>query len=210
LFFKRLNTQNPKTAAASMVFASPSRKTGTQPIKEIRVMPKINRATQQDRDRKMIAAIQKYLMSIVSILVRGVGYTPAQLITLLQNDIAAADAATKAKAALHDAVIAAKTQRATMTPLLTGFRTYILNQFKDASIISDFGFTPQKEPARTVADKATAATKAKATRTARHTMGAKQKKSVTGTTTAPTAATSVTTVPVTTASTPAAASKPAQ
>jgi hypothetical protein len=173
-------------------------------------MPNTNRATQQDRDRKMIAAIQKYLMALASILIRGVGYTPAQIITLLQNDIAAADAATKAKAALHDAVIAAKAQRATVGPFLTGFRTYILNQYKDASIISDFGFTPQKEPARTVADKAASATKAKATRTARHTMGAKQKKKVTGTTTAPAATTPATTVPVTTASTPAAASKPAQ
>jgi hypothetical protein len=168
-------------------------------------MPNANRATQQDRERKIVAAIQKYLMAIASILIRGVSYTPAQIITLLQNDIAAADAATKAKAALHDAVIAAKAQRATTGPFLTGFRTYVLNQFKDASIISDFGFTPQKAPARTVANKATAATKAKATRTARHTMGAKQKKSVTGTTTAPAA-----TTPATTASTPAATTKPAQ
>jgi len=155
-------------------------------------MSKTNRATQQDRDRKMIAAIQKYLMALSSILIRGVGYTPAQLVTLLQNDIAAADAATRAKATLHDAVIAAKAQRATMTPLLTGFRTYVLNQFKDASIISEFGFAPLKEPARPVAVKAAAATKAKATRTARHTMGAKQKKSVTGTTTAPAATTPAT------------------
>jgi hypothetical protein len=163
-------------------------------------MPNANRATQQDRDRKMIAAIQKYLMALASILIRGVGYTPAQIITLLQNDIAAADAATKAKAALHDAVIAAKAQRATMIPLLTGFRTYILNQYKDASIISDFGFTPQKQTARPVADKAAAATKAEATRKARHTMGAKQKKSVTGTTAAAAAA----------AAPPAAATKPVQ
>ncbi|MGO9833919.1 MAG: hypothetical protein ACLP1X_06870 [Polyangiaceae bacterium] len=160
-----------------------------------------NRTAQQDRDRKMIAAIQKYLMALTSILIRGVGYTPAQLITLLQNDIAAADAATKAKAALHDAVTAAKTQRATMGPLLVGFRTFVLNQFKDASVISDFGFSPQKEPTRLVADKATAATKAKATREARHTMGPKQKKTVTGTSTAPAATTPAT------AATPAA--KPA-
>jgi hypothetical protein len=152
-------------------------------------MPKINRTTQQDRDRKMIAAIQKYLMALSSILIRGVVYTPAQLIALLQNDIATADAATKAKASLHDAVTAAKAQRATMAPFLTGFRTYVLNQFKDASTISDFGFTPQKEPTRTVADKAAAATKAKATRAARHTLGSTQKKTVTGTSTAPAATT---------------------
>jgi hypothetical protein len=160
-----------------------------------------NRTTEQDRDRKMIAAIQKYLMSIASILIRGVGYTPAQLITFLQNDIAAADAATKAKAALHDAVIAAKTQRATMTPLLSGFRTYVLNQFKDASVIAEFGLTPQKASTRTVAVKAAAATKAKATRAARNTMGPKQKKSVTGKSTAPAATTPA--APATAAAKPA-------
>jgi hypothetical protein len=163
-------------------------------------MPSANRTAQQDRDRKIIAAIQKYLMALSSILIRGVGYTPAQLITLFQNDIATADAATTAKAALHDAVTAAKTQRATMGPLLVGFRTFVLNQFKDASIITAFGFSPQKEATRTVADKAVALTKTKATRTARHTMGSKQKKTVTGTSTAPAATTPAT--PATTAAKP--------
>jgi hypothetical protein len=190
-FSNGLRGQKPTKPDADMVFAaSPGAVTTSQ--KENRVMPNTNRTTQQDRDRKMIAAIQKYLMALSSILIRGVGYTPAQLVTLFQNDIATADAATTAKAALHDAVTAAKTQRATMGPLLVGFRTFVLNQFKDASIITAFGFSPQKEPTRLVADKATAATKAKATRTARHTMGAKQKKKVTGASTAPAATTPAT------------------
>jgi hypothetical protein len=169
-------------------------------------MPTTNRATQQDRERKIVAAIQKYLMALASILIRGVSYTPAQIITLLQNDIAAADAATKAKAALHDAVIAATTQRATTGAFLTAFRTFVLNQYKDASIISDFGFAPQKEPVRSAADKVVAATKAQATRKARNTMGAKQKKKVTGTTAA--AAAAAAPVAATTAAAPAAATKP--
>jgi len=167
-------------------------------------MSRTSRATQQDRDRKIIAAIQKYLMALVSILIRGVSYTPAQVITMLQNDIAAADAATKAKASLHDAVTVAKAQRAVTGPFLAGFRTFILNQFKDASIITDFGFTPQEVTKVPVKVKAAAQTKAKATRTARNTMGPKQKKAVTGTTTtAPVAA-----APATTPATPAA--KPVQ
>jgi hypothetical protein len=51
----------------------------------------------------------------------------------------------------------------------------------------DFGFAPRKVATRTVDSKAKAAAQAKATRTARHTMGKKQKKLIKGTVIAPTA-----------------------
>jgi hypothetical protein len=43
-------------------------------------MTTINRTTQQDRDRKIIAATQKHLSNQASIVVAGVSYTPPALI----------------------------------------------------------------------------------------------------------------------------------
>jgi hypothetical protein len=150
-------------------------------------MPKSNRTTLQDRNRKMAAATQKYLANLVHIFVAGVAYTPPQIVKILMDDTNAADAATTAKAQFHDAVVAARAQRALLRPFMPGFRSFVLNQFKDEGIIAEFGFS-RKQTTRKVADKAAAATKAKATRTARHTMGKVQRKNVKGTTPATTAA----------------------
>jgi hypothetical protein len=135
----------------------------------------------------MAAAVQKYLSDLLKIFVAGVAYTPAQITKLLQDDIAAADAASVAKAKFHDAVVAAKVQHAVLRPFLPSFRTFVLNQFKDDAIIAEFGFS-RKQTTRKVEDKAQAATRARATRTARHTMGKVQKKNVKGVTPASTAA----------------------
>ena len=143
-------------------------------------MPLVNRVTQQDRDRKAIAAIRKYLATLQSILIAGVAYTPDQLIALFQKDADSADAATHARANLLAAAQAASTQRALMRPVLVGFRSFLHNQFSDPSIITEFGFTPRKPGKPSVETKATAAVKAKATRAARHTLGKNQKQAIKG------------------------------
>jgi hypothetical protein len=83
----------------------------------------------------------------------------------------------------------------------------VLAQFGDtqaaSSVLADFGFTPQKVPAITAEAQATAVEKNRATRAARHTMGPKQKKLVTGTV-APTTAPSPATPAPTPAPSPAA------
>ncbi len=149
-------------------------------------MPPINRVTQQDRDRKAIAAIRKYLLKLQSILIAGVAYTPDQLIALFQKDADLADAATQARADLFAASLAAKAERAQMRPVLVGFRSFLHNQFSDPSIIAEFGFASRKQGKPSAETKATAALKAKATRVARHTMGKNQKAQIKGTV-APTA-----------------------
>ena len=144
-------------------------------------MTTINRTTQQDRDRKSIAAIQKYLMQLASMLVAGVAYTPAQFIALLQKDIDLADAASNAREDLRVAAGAARQQRATMTPILVGFRAFLENMFTDPSTIAEFGFSPRKRSKPTAETAADAVKKRAATRAARHTMGPKQKQDIKGT-----------------------------
>ena len=142
---------------------------------------KINRTTQQDRNRKGIAAIQKYLSQLASMSVAGVAYTPTQFIALLQKDIDLADAASNAKEDLRVAAGAAREQRATMTPIMVGFRAFLENMFTDPSTIAEFGFPVRSRSGLTAEAKAVAVNKRAATRTARHTMGPKQKKDIKGT-----------------------------
>ena len=142
-----------------------------------------NRTTQQDRDRKMIAAIKQHLSSQQAIVIRGVTYTPDSLVEVVQADLNTADVATQAKSKLKDASAAAKASRAKLRTFITGFRAYLLNMFTDAAVITDFGFTPQKTVTKTVAVKAVAATKVVATRKARNTLGKVQKKNIKGTVT---------------------------
>ncbi len=173
-------------------------------------MTKINRTTQQDRDRKSIVAIQKYLMQLASMLVAGVAYTPAQFIALLQKDIDLADAASNAREDLRVAAGAARQQREAMTPILAGFRAFLENMFTDPSKIAEFGFLPRTRSKPKAETAATAVKKRAATRAARHTMGPKQKQDIKGTvpaappTPAPASPPVAPTQPVTVAATPAA------
>ena len=123
-------------------------------------MTKINRTTQQDRDRKSIAAIQKYLMQLATMLVAGVAYTPAQFIALLQKDIDLADAASNAREYFRVAAGAARQQRATMTPILVGFRAFLENMFTDPSTIAEFGFLSRTRSKPTAETTAVAVSKA--------------------------------------------------
>ncbi len=143
-------------------------------------MSNINRATQQDRDRKAIAAIQKYLMKLATILVTGMTVTPAELIAMLQKDIDLADAATNAREAFLAAAAATAENRAKMVPILAGFRAFLGNMFTDPSILAEFGFPVRKRTVPTADAKAAAVNKRSATRKARHTMGKKQKASIHG------------------------------
>jgi hypothetical protein len=144
-------------------------------------MSTTNRVTEQNRNRKMIAAIQKYLMKLTAIMVAGVTYTPDQIVALLQQEIALADTATQARATFLVAATTVQTERLTMKPILVGFRAFVENMFTDPSVITEFGFPPRKVGQTDPATKVLAAKKARATRTARHTMGKVQKKAVKGT-----------------------------
>jgi hypothetical protein len=80
----------------------------------------------------------------------------------------------------RDAVAAARAMIALLKPYLK-----VRLGKSNPALQSEFGIEPAKQPHRTVAVKSTAIAKGKATRTARHTMGPKQRKGVTGAVAAP-------------------------
>jgi hypothetical protein len=149
-------------------------------------VPTVNRPTQQDRFRKIIEAIPKYLTTVVQIVLAGVGFTPQTLVQFFQDQVKLLDDATNARAKLHQAVQAIKDNKSTKGAVLKAFTDYILSVFvNQPAVLAEFGVTPRKTPPKPVATKAVAVAKLKATRTARHTMGKRQKQLVKGVLPAP-------------------------
>jgi hypothetical protein len=130
-------------------------------------------------------------------------FTPAQIAAKLQtlvnlrNDVDAAKATTKARLAAEKADMPA------LRTFMGAFVTYVKAVFgNQPEELADFGIHPKARAPLTVEAKTAAAAKRKATRAARHTMGAKQKKSVKG------AVTGIVVTPVS-AGQPAATAAPA-
>jgi hypothetical protein len=141
-----------------------------------------NRATLQNRCRNAISGVKKDLSSVTTITLEGVDYTPTTLIALLQSDIDLGDATVTARAAWLLAVQKERAKHALIIGVLTALKAYVIQKFGSGAVDTqaDFGFSPKKTVVKTVATKAEAATKALATRQARHTMGSEQKKAVHG------------------------------
>ena len=94
-----------------------------------------------------------------------------------RRDIAVEKASRPARAAWQAAVQAAKDERTKTKALVAGLRQALLTAFAATpDTLADFGLTPRKKPVVKAQTKATAATKAKATRKALGTKGKKQKK----------------------------------
>src|SRR5271165_3963291 len=100
----------------------------------------------------------------------------------LQADNAATNAVVPAKAAWQTTVQAAVNQNAKTAAMVSGVKQALKVMFAgQIDVLADFGLKPRKTPApRTPAQKAASAAKAKATRTARNTMGPVQKLAVKG------------------------------
>ena len=140
-------------------------------------MTVINRATLQNRCRNAVAGVKKDLASVTTITLNGVDYTPTTLMALLQSFIDLADATVTARgvwllavqkeAAIHDQIMV----------VLTALKAYVTQKFGPGAVDTqaDFGFSPKKTVVKTLETKTNAATLAKATRAARHTMGSVQK-----------------------------------
>jgi hypothetical protein len=143
-------------------------------------MASINRTQQLDRDRKTLAAIQKYLMKMTAITIAGVTRTPQEIMQLFQTSMQLADAATQAQASFHAATTAVRDQQKNLRQFRIGFRHFLENTFTDPGILAEFGLTPRKVATKSSETKAAAAAKNVATRKARNTMGSKQKKAIKG------------------------------
>jgi hypothetical protein len=155
---------------------------------------------------KLAAGTQKHLATLTQVLVGSGTFTPAQVETQLQafatlrTDVEAAQAVVKAK--LVDEAAQAPALRAFFIAFIAFVRAAFGNS---PDILADFGLQPKKVRAPlTVAQKATAAAKRKATRAARGTKGPKAKLAVTGN------VTGLTMTPITASAAPEPAAPPTQ
>jgi hypothetical protein len=137
----------------------------------------------------------------------GVATTVTGFTELLQSFVDNRNAVEASKAALKAKLETERVQAPNQLAMLRAFETVLRGTFgNSADVLADFGLVPRKEPTPLTAEqKAVAAVKRNATRAARHTMGANQKKSVLGSVSAKLVVTPVTT---STASSPVAAPVP--
>jgi hypothetical protein len=159
-------------------------------------MGNIAKPTRSDRNRTMIAGVQKNLSATTTFTLDGQTFTFAALIKVLQDEIDTADATLTAEGAFHKAVAAETAAMTLGEPVFRALRAFVLNLFKgQTDVLGDFGITEIARQVPTAATKAAAALKAKATREARGTGGKRQKAKITATAPAAAAATPTVTKP---------------
>jgi hypothetical protein len=139
-----------------------------------------------NNNRQAIAGVKKHFASTQALALDGSPTTPNNVIATLQAATDAIDAAVTANKAFHDATAA---QHAAVTKgdaVLKALKTLVHNQLGGAQeVLGDFGFQAPSRKAPDEATKAAAVAKRAATRTARHTMGTRQRAKVKGIAPAP-------------------------
>jgi len=156
---------------------------------------------QATQDTARINGVKKRLMTVASILVDSVAYTPNQVIAIYQKDLDGMAEVAAAKLALADARARAAPAAAARKEFDRGFKLTLEGQYGNSpGTLGDFGIVVATPKAPRVAVKALALTKAEATRTLRHTMGKRQKEALSAKAEATSTAASapVTVTPVTT------------
>jgi hypothetical protein len=139
------------------------------------------RSDQIAADQALLAGVQKFLVQYPSLTVGSQSMTPAAIVTALQNRINANLAVQTAESARTAAVKANLDERAQTATFESGLRQMVQGMFSQSpDTLAVFGLKPRKSVKKTVATKAEAVAKTKATRAARHTMGSKQKLEITG------------------------------
>jgi hypothetical protein len=140
-----------------------------------------NRTNLLASDQSMIVGVQKLLAQIGSLPVGSQKVTPADIVKIFQERIATGQAAITADAARKSAVKADRDKRRETAAFVSSVKRIVQGMFSSPEELAAFGLQARKAGKKTVTTKATALAKSKATRTARNTMGTKQKKKVKGT-----------------------------
>jgi hypothetical protein len=150
-----------------------------------------SKSSRSDRNHLVIAGVKKHLANATSIIIGGTSYAPVDIEKIFQDPIDARDATATTTAAFHKAVAAEKAANAKGDALYRGLRKYLTNQYEtQPDVLADFGIALQTKQVPDANTVAAAVAKRAATRTARHTMGKRQKQGVKGTVTPTAPATS--------------------
>ena len=151
--------------------------------------PKPSRSSRTVANQKLVDGLNKHQALITQLVVNGAQLTTAQVVSQLDQIVAAADLAVTSHAAWQAAVKADLAELRATAAFVAGVRQAIMVAFNgQVDALADFGLTARKAVVRTPEQKQEAAAKAKATRAARHTKGSKQKAAITGVTAAAAAA----------------------
>jgi hypothetical protein len=143
-------------------------------------MNNTNRTKQIAADQALADGLAKNAAVLGTFGFGGKQLKPADVVQVLQTRIAAAQAATAAKAALNAAATTAQNERATTRALIRAVKQILRALFvDDITTLATFGLSPEKVAAPKPATKVAAATKAKATRVARGTKGPKARLEIT-------------------------------
>ena len=136
--------------------------------------------------RALISGINTELVGVDTFALAGQSFTRVVLLARLQSRVDAAEATKAAQAAWHNAVQSERTVNIEIAPLRTAMKAILVARYgKDSQKLQLFGYPPAMPAKKSVAIKGLGVVRAKATRTARHTMGKKQKKAIKGVVAAP-------------------------
>jgi hypothetical protein len=116
-----------------------------------------------------------------TLALNGGNYTPQQVKDKVDAYIALLAAATKGKAAWADQLSALDAAFAELDPLVTSAEAYVRTALGPTSAaLTQYGLSPRKRAPRSAVQQVAITQKAAATRSARHTVGPKQKKAIHG------------------------------
>ncbi|HEV3189930.1 MAG TPA: hypothetical protein VGY54_05500 [Polyangiaceae bacterium] len=133
------------------------------------------------RAKQLIAGAEKHLANSAQVTFAGSSFTPAQITTKLQQVVTLRDDVDAAKASTKAKIVAEKADMPALRTFMSALLSFVKATFGNSpDVLAAFGVHPKARVPLTVEAKAAAAAKRKATRAARHTMGAKQKKDVRG------------------------------
>jgi hypothetical protein len=132
------------------------------------------------RNGSIAAGIRQYVTT--SVTIGGTLYSPSALQAVFDGHTTALKTADASYKKWLNDVVDANAAEATTNRVYVDLKRYLLGQYgaEAHAILNAFGIEAPKSTMPTVAVKAAATVKRKATRAARHTMGKNQKKAVTG------------------------------
>jgi hypothetical protein len=136
----------------------------------------MNKGNKANRNRLMIAGVQKHYGPKDTVLVDGVPTPQPDVVSTLQAAVDADDKTASAEAAYHKTVADGQAASTKADALFLSLKDYFLVIYKkDPTTLKDYGLAPVVKRTPSAATKAAAAAKQKATRALRGTKGKRQK-----------------------------------
>jgi hypothetical protein len=140
----------------------------------------MNKASKSNRNRQMIAGVQKHYGPNDTVLVDGVPTKQTEVVAKLQAPITASDATATAEAAFHTAVANEDAATTAADTTYQGLKSYFLSIYATTSeVLADYGVSIVVPKPPSAATKAAAAAKRKATLAARGVVGTRKRAAIT-------------------------------